>query len=201
MSAPVKGLHTVLVVSSNPNTRAELSALLEAEGVFVAAELEPSDAFSTEGIGAVIWEADEPVSELPLGNELEVPLLALVRAPEEAARALRSGASGALWHTASPAHILVALDALAAGLGVLEPAFLSALPPPEDTWPLEPFTAREQEVLGLLAEGMSNKAIAKRLHISEHTVKFHLNAVLSKLGASNRTEAVTRALRAGVLTL
>lgn len=199
MSAPVKGLHTVLVVSSNPNTRAELSALLEAEGVFVAAELEPGDAFSLEGVGAVVWEVDEPVSELPLAHEPEVPLLALVRAPEEAARALRSGAAGALWHTAPPAHILAALDALAAGLGVLEPAFLTA--PHQEALPLEPLTPREVEVLALLTEGFSNKAIAKRLRISEHTVKFHLNAVLGKLGASSRTEAVTRALRAGLITL
>lgn len=53
----------------------------------------------------------------------------------------------------------------------------------------------------LLAEGSSNKTIAKQLEISDHTVKSHLNSILSKLGATSRTEAVTKAVRAGLLTL
>ena len=85
---------------------------------------------------------------------------------------------------------------------MLEPAFLSAPEPDPDLGvDLEPLTPRERDVLGLLAEGLPNKAIAKRLRISDHTVKFHLNAVLGKLGATSRTEAVTKAVRAGLLTL
>ncbi len=60
-------------------------------------------------------------------------------------------------------------------------------------------TPREQEVLGLLAEGLSNKLIAARLGISEHTAKFHVNALLDKLGAETRTEAVVTAARRGLL--
>ena len=56
-------------------------------------------------------------------------------------------------------------------------------------------------MLALLAEGLPNKAIANRLDISEHTVKFHVNAILGKLGAQSRTEAVTRATRMGQITL
>ena len=65
----------------------------------------------------------------------------------------------------------------------------------------EPLTAREREVLQLLAQGIPNKQIAQRLSISEHTVKFHVSAIMTKLGASSRTEAVTTAARRGLLLL
>ncbi len=62
-------------------------------------------------------------------------------------------------------------------------------------------TPRELEVLALLAEGLPNKSIARRLDISEHTVKFHVNAVLAKLDVQSRTEAAVRAARMGLITL
>jgi DNA-binding NarL/FixJ family response regulator len=68
-------------------------------------------------------------------------------------------------------------------------------------WIDEPLTVRERDVLELLAEGLPNKAIAARLGISDQTVKFHIASLLSKLGASNRTEAVRRALRRGLVNL
>jgi DNA-binding NarL/FixJ family response regulator len=66
---------------------------------------------------------------------------------------------------------------------------------------VEPLTAREREVLEYLADGRSNKAIAARLGISDQTVKFHVAAITSKLGATNRTEAVRQALRRGLVAL
>ena len=68
-------------------------------------------------------------------------------------------------------------------------------------WIEEPLTPREVEVLGLLAEGRSNKSIAERLRISDQTVKFHVASILAKLGAANRTEAVRRAVRHGLISL
>ena len=65
----------------------------------------------------------------------------------------------------------------------------------------DPLTAREIQVLELLAEGLPNKAIAARLDISDQTVKFHVSSICGKLGAANRTEAVRRALRRGLITL
>jgi DNA-binding NarL/FixJ family response regulator len=65
----------------------------------------------------------------------------------------------------------------------------------------ESLTPREREVLQVLAEGLSNKAIAARLQISEHTVKFHLASICGKLGAENRTDAVLRGIRNGLITL
>jgi DNA-binding NarL/FixJ family response regulator len=62
-------------------------------------------------------------------------------------------------------------------------------------------TPREVQVLELLAEGLSNKAIAQRLSISDQTVKFHVAAICSKFGAANRTDAVRRAARRGLITL
>ncbi len=65
----------------------------------------------------------------------------------------------------------------------------------------EPLTARELEVLELIAEGLPNKAIATRLGISDQTVKFHASQIQGKLGAANRTDAVRRAVRRGLVTL
>jgi DNA-binding NarL/FixJ family response regulator len=67
--------------------------------------------------------------------------------------------------------------------------------------PQEALTPREVQVLELLAEGLPNKAIAARLNISDQTVKFHVSAICGKLGAANRTDAVRRAVRRGLITL
>jgi DNA-binding NarL/FixJ family response regulator len=72
----------------------------------------------------------------------------------------------------------------------------------DDEEPLvESLTRREIQVLELLAEGLSNKAIANQLGISDQTVKFHVSSISGKLGAANRTDAVRRAVRRGLITL
>jgi DNA-binding NarL/FixJ family response regulator len=71
----------------------------------------------------------------------------------------------------------------------------------DDEEPSEPLTPREVQVVELLAEGLPNKAIARRLGISDQTVKFHLSSISGKLGAANRTDAVRRAARRGLITL
>jgi DNA-binding NarL/FixJ family response regulator len=71
----------------------------------------------------------------------------------------------------------------------------------EDAMPVETLTSRETEVLELLAEGLSNKAIAARLGISDQTVKFHVASIGGKLGAANRTDAVRLAVRHGLIAL
>lgn len=174
------------------------------------AELEPADLedflHDSDGLDVLVWDVDVN-DTLPA---LNMPLLALVPDPEAATYALRSGATGVLSRDADGERLRTALRALTDGLAVLEPAFLSVLEPDADPDTdfgadpepdLEPLTPRERDVLNLLAEGLPNKAIAKRLGVSEHTVKFHLNAVLGKLGARSRTAAVTKAVRAGLLTL
>jgi DNA-binding NarL/FixJ family response regulator len=91
--------------------------------------------------------------------------------------------------------------AAARASGLESDAILMALRQQDDLAPVEPLTARELEVLELVAEGRSNKAIAARLGISDQTVKFHVAAICGKLGAANRTDAVQRAIRRGLLSV
>jgi DNA-binding CsgD family transcriptional regulator len=119
-------------------------------------------------------------------------------------------AFGALPRDAGAEEIIAATTAVAGGLTVLDrglatealaaierPRVAIDAPPTSD----EPLTAREREVLQLLAQGIPNKQIAQRLRISEHTVKFHVSAIMTKMGAASRTEAVTTAARRGLLLL
>jgi DNA-binding NarL/FixJ family response regulator len=98
------------------------------------------------------------------------------------------------------------VDRLADADVVLAPAAEWPSPPPSVPGesldvPVEDLTARERDVLALLADGLGNRDIAQALGISEHTVKFHLGAIFGKLGAATRTEAVRRALRLGLIQL
>src|ERR1051325_4141510 len=89
----------------------------------------------------------------------------------------------------------IEVDAIVVGVG------RGFTPRPIDHQFEEPLTPRELEILNLLVEGLSNKAIAARLGISDQTVKLHVAAVCGKLGAANRTEAVRRAIRRGLVSL
>jgi DNA-binding NarL/FixJ family response regulator len=114
----------------------------------------------------------------------------------------RSGARETPSHQASPAQIVAAVHAAAAGLIVL-PAEESMAFVPHSTAEeiVEALTPREMDVLEMLAEGLGNKMIAHRLSISDHTAKFHVNSILTKLSARTRTEAVTRGIRLGLIKL
>jgi DNA-binding NarL/FixJ family response regulator len=116
----------------------------------------------------------------------------------EARSAMGEGAVGALRRDASPEQLAAALVAAAEGLWVLDPGFGPAIFPAPAVL-LEPLSPREQEVLLLLVEGLPNREIARRLFISAHTVKFHVNAILSKLDAATRTEAAVAAVRLGIV--
>jgi DNA-binding NarL/FixJ family response regulator len=104
-----------------------------------------------------------------------------------------------------------ALTAVRHGLIVIDTALSSALiaaaPVRSETRPPEhrrgggELAERERQVVALLAEGLSNKLVADRLGISDHTAKFHVNGVMAKLGAGTRTEAVVEAVRRGLVTL
>jgi DNA-binding CsgD family transcriptional regulator len=84
----------------------------------------------------------------------------------------------------------------------LEPVGIDAVfPDDEEEMPGEQMTRRERDVLDLLGVGLGNRAIAERLGISEHTVKFHLASIYGKLGAATRGEAVRRGFRRGLITL
>ena len=123
---------------------------------------------------------------------------------QDLSNALAAGARGVLPRLADAARLTAALHAIAAGLTVLDDALAPAALRARSARPaalVEPLTPRESEVLQLLAEGLSNRTIAARLGISEHTAKFHVNAILGKLGASTRTEAIVAAARLGLVLL
>ncbi|HEY1534313.1 MAG TPA: response regulator transcription factor [Polyangiaceae bacterium] len=136
------------------------------------------------------------------GALARTPTLALVRDEDSALNALRAGAQGVLLRSVDSERIVSALRAVAMGLGVFDPILLRSLLSARAALPEAlALTPREAEVLSLMAEGLSNKLIAERLKISDHTVKFHVNAILNKLGAETRTEAVVQAARRGLLML
>jgi DNA-binding NarL/FixJ family response regulator len=120
-------------------------------------------------------------------------------------------AFSALRRDAPVEEIVAALTAVSSGLVALDRRLVTDLLAARERVPLpaaevsvasgEPLTAREIEVLQLMAQGLPNKTIALRLHISEHTAKFHVSSILMKLGAASRTEAVTVAARQGLLIL
>ena len=107
----------------------------------------------------------------------------------------------------APPDVVAEVDSLAAARESGLRADALVMPAPnagrdmDDPAVVDPLTARELEVLELVAEGLSNKAIAARLGISAQTVKFHVAAIAGKLGAANRTDAVRRAVRHGLIAL
>ncbi len=129
------------------------------------------------------------------------PVLAIASEPARAREALASGARGVVSRRTSGPRLERALDALLEGLLVIDEDLAedTLRPPQRPLGSHETLTPRELEVLELLASGLSNKEIADRLGVSFHTVKFHVNAILGKLGASSRTEVVALAARAGLL--
>lgn len=137
----------------------------------------------------------------PLETVAGVPVLVLATDAEHARRALSAGARGALARDGDPERIAPALAAMDHGMIVLDDRFADLWRSPAPAEGEFTLTAREFEVLTLLAEGLSNREIAERLGFSAHTAKFHVNAVLGKLDATTRTEAVARAVRHGLLRL
>ena len=112
---------------------------------------------------------------------------------------LAAESAGLLPADAGPAQVDAALRAVAAGLLVRAPGLPVGFAMLGEISPL--LTPREVEVLALVGEGYSNKAAARRLGISQHTVKFHLEAVFAKLGVRTRAEAVMEGLRQGLVEL
>ncbi|MEZ4517630.1 MAG: response regulator transcription factor [Chloroflexota bacterium] len=140
---------------------------------------------------------------LDLGG-LSVPVLALIGDEEQAGEAWLAGCRGMIRRDTSPDDILVAINATVTGFVVMAQGLVSSIGrevPFDSELPAEDLTPREKEVLELVAQGLTNKAIGLRLSISEHTVKFHLNSVLGKLGAQSRTDAVVKATRQGLISL
>jgi two-component system nitrate/nitrite response regulator NarL len=201
----------VLIVASDPLARAGLAILLSAQpGCAVVGQV-AGDADVAAGLAiyrpdVVLWDLgwDASLNLERLAEQADdlPPVVVLLPDDTYAADAWAAGARGLLLREAGATALVVAIEGAAQGLAVLDPALAAAVLRARERPPgfaVEALTPREQEVLQLLAEGLSNKVIARRLGISEHTVKFHVNTILGKLGAQSRTEAVTRAIRMGLL--
>jgi two-component system nitrate/nitrite response regulator NarL len=211
----------VLIVANDPLARAGLAASLEPCTDLIVVGQVDGNALSERvevyqpdvvlwdlgwGTSSDVWaenqEALEQISDWPAGPPVAVLL------PEAiAAASIRMvGVRGFLLRDVGTDQLRLALLALAVGLTVSDPAIdavlVSSAPPSRESIPpIDALTPREAEVLRLIAEGLPNKTIAQRLGISEHTVKFHTNALMSKLGAQSRTDAVVRATRLGLIVL
>lgn len=115
---------------------------------------------------------------------------------------LRAGVAGVVSIDISPAKFKAVLSAIHDGLQVIDPALRGASDLQERAnCSQEELTHRENEVLKMMGEGLSNKEISARLAISTHTVKFHISSILGKLGAASRTEAVSIGVKSGRLTI
>src|SRR5574341_465406 len=207
----------VLIISDDPLARAGLATLLadqpalalvaQTESPFgIASDAEIAQTLDVYAPDAILWDCGwdaASVREKISALDSHTPILALVQDDESAREVWGANVRGILRRDASAQQIAAGLQSIAQGLTVLDPSFNLLLSPARASDGgelIEPLTPRELQVLQLLARGLANKAIAQELQISEHTVKFHVNSILAKLGAQSRTDAVVRATRLGLIT-
>lgn len=204
----VPGPVRVLVVDDHPLVRAGLERFLAAqEGIAVAGEARSAGEAVVRGrtldVDVILLDLGLPDAEGAAAVRLVADGLAGVKilvltglaSPALARDCLRAGASGFLDKSAAPATILDGVQRVAAGDVVMDPALAAAL---LDV-PVAALTVRELEVLGAIADGLTNRQVARLLGSSEHTVKTQLARVMEKLGAADRTQAVALSLRRGLL--
>lgn len=207
----------LLVVADNLLTRAGLSSLLEDRGCIVVGQTDGKnlnhdiDVFQPDILLVDMGWHSETMRLNLIDLDSDLPILALVTgadADDNLLPLIQSLASfpnyGLLLRDSNPDTIQTALNALDSGLLIIDPALstLINMPINREISPLAtPLTPRENEVLQLLAKGMTNKAIALKLGVTQHTIKFHVNAIMGKLDAQSRTEAVVRATQLGMIML
>ena len=210
------------IVAAYPSMRAGLGALVQGDTSLTASAIAPAALAAASGMPALgqISDADVILVEpgdlgqetlanlVALGREEGVPLLWLGShgLPENALSVRHAG--GVISPDAESETVVAAIRAAQQGLYVLDPSVSQVdISAPAQASGQNPeavpttLSPREREVLGLVASGLPNKAIARSLGISDHTVKFHVSSVLTKLDAGSRTEAVTIATRQGILSL
>jgi NarL family two-component system response regulator YdfI len=197
----------VLVGSRSNVVRASLESLVRSiPSLEFAGTADVSRPAPLSGDVLLIEAADSSEKEWAALADLPIPVVLLLDFADThlIGSALRAGIRGVISSDATAEEIEGAVHAAHAGLVVTTPALLVQALPDVRTFAeelAEPLSDREVEVLDLLAEGFSNKLIAHRLTISEHTVKTHVASIFAKLGASSRTEAVSQAIRRGLVML
>lgn len=208
------------IVAASPLVRTGLQSMFADGNVEVVGSLGDLESLASEWVDVradiILVEAAsgeqfetmmESLAASQLASEAAVVVLTDHREPRSLADALRAGIRAVLPSDIPPDQLVAALEAAASGLIVVHPEEVNAIFPVVEgaSRPVaelaEPLTPRESEVLQMLASGLANKEIATRLKISEHTVKFHVAAILGKLGAASRTEAVSLGIRRGLVLL
>ena len=218
----------VMVVSPIPSLRVGLKAILNSiSDIKIAAEAASLDGSSALPLAidvVVIGGLEIATGDWVNAVLRDYPEQAFLFLANSAAFVLADGLPGRnrplgwLRLDAPPSEIAAAIRALQAGLTVLDPLYfshtythgrslpdgstsLSSIAEEIQGLDFEPLTRRETDVLELLAQGLANKEIARRLIISEHTVKYHISSIYSKFGVNNRTEAVRQGIRAGLVVI
>ncbi|HEY9803522.1 MAG TPA: response regulator transcription factor [Leptolyngbyaceae cyanobacterium] len=205
----------VMVVAASPVVRAGLSAV-------VASDPQMTVVGSVSDVDVLVREVKQLQPDVVLldlaGDSPDWDKLLLIQEEQDPLRvmliveeladinteaAIGAGVRGILLDNSTELEILTAIEAIALGLVVLHPDILEFLSVREKAAPnaVQTLTPREIEVLQMLGSGLGNKAIAKSLQISEHTVKFHVSSIFQKLAVSTRTEAVTVGVRLGLILL
>ena len=211
----------VLVVDDHPIVRQGLRSYLSSRdgievvgdagdgesAVALVADLRPDVVLmdlAMPGMGGLA--AIRAVTGLGLGTRILV--LTSFSSQDEVIPAIQAGAAGYLLKDSAPDEVDRALRAVHNGEGRLDPAVAALVmaqvarpdpAPPRPSDALHQLTPRETEVLGLLGEGLSNRALAERLFVSEKTVKTHVSSILAKLGLADRTQAALYAVRHGLV--
>jgi DNA-binding NarL/FixJ family response regulator len=212
------------VIASTPMLQAGLRTMLTTADIQVVGASSIPDAFNADlpGIDVIVvadtsllekvgraLAQDRTLALVVLAHNLaESPVLRPDQGPLQLLRSLELRGWGIVPIDAPAEQLQAAIQAAAQGLIVLpgfHPSWLYERTPVVATGTLpvtdEALTGREREVLELVSQGLSNKLIARKLQISEHTVKFHVSSISTKLGAASRTDAVSRGLRRGLITL
>ena len=200
----------IFIIAQSIVTQAGLRALLtldaDLEIVGSAIRLESTTAIAPLQPDILLIEQNAIADSIHFDIDAGIILLIDELSNESLTDYLRSGVRTILPNDVSSDELINAIKATSVGLTVLHPELIdsltSALPTAKSTdLSSTTLTTREIEVLEMLAEGLGNKAIARRLNLSEHTVKFHISSIFSKLNVSSRTEAVILGAKQGWILL
>lgn len=191
----------VFIIAQSIVTQAGLTALLTPDLEIAGSAIRPASISSTIAASdaTVILLEQDTISDV---SEVEIPIVLLLDDSSTISELLQSGIRSILPIDVSREQLIEAIKATSAGLTVIHPDLIESMliPTVRSSEPV-PLTPREIEVLKMLAEGMGNKAIAQHLNLSEHTVKFHISSIFSKLDVSSRTEAVILGAKQGWILL
>ncbi len=192
----------IIVVAVSPVIRMGLSAMLEDNPKFIVLKsVSDIDEIEEQQADVILLDWNQTDYESIKQQFIAATIILVDEFTDfNLTRILAAGVKGILPQTSMESEIIAAVEAVVSGLVVLHPQVINNQQLLKET-NLQILTPREIEVLQMLTNGMSNKIVAQNLHISEHTVKFHISSIFQKLDVSTRTEAVAVGVRLGLIML